>query len=67
MPGEGGLAPGGRSLPGVRPQPFAPPYRVELVLVRSAQEMLAAVKERFVTSDVLLMAAAVGDYRAGKL
>ncbi|MCX5892068.1 MAG: hypothetical protein NTW80_03690 [Deltaproteobacteria bacterium] len=39
------------------------PYGVERVWVRSAQEMLAAVKEKFVTSDALLMAAAVGDYR----
>lgn len=45
------------------PSHLSPPYGVERVWVRSAQEMLAAVKERFVTSDVLLMAAAVGDYR----
>ena len=36
---------------------------VERISVRSAQEMLVAVQERFVTVEVLLMAAAVGDYR----
>jgi phosphopantothenoylcysteine decarboxylase/phosphopantothenate--cysteine ligase len=39
------------------------PYGVERVAVRSAVEMLAAVQERFIGADVLLMAAAVGDYR----
>ncbi|MCX5893086.1 MAG: bifunctional phosphopantothenoylcysteine decarboxylase/phosphopantothenate--cysteine ligase CoaBC, partial [Deltaproteobacteria bacterium] len=45
------------------PSALSAPYGVERVWVRSAQEMLAAVQERFVTSDALLMAAAVGDYR----
>jgi phosphopantothenoylcysteine decarboxylase/phosphopantothenate--cysteine ligase len=39
---------------------------VELVPVRSAREMADAVKERFPGTDVLLMAAAVSDYRASR-
>jgi len=39
------------------------PYGVERLWVRSAQDMCAAVQERFAAADVLLMAAAVGDYR----
>jgi phosphopantothenoylcysteine decarboxylase/phosphopantothenate--cysteine ligase len=38
------------------------PYGVELVAVRTAREMLAAVQGRFPEADALLMAAAVGDY-----
>ncbi len=45
------------------PTALAPPYGVERVMVRSAQEMLAAVRQRFPKVDALLMAAAVGDYR----
>ncbi len=45
------------------PSHLAGPYGVERVWVRSAQEMLAAVQERFAASDALLMAAAVGDFR----
>jgi phosphopantothenoylcysteine decarboxylase/phosphopantothenate--cysteine ligase len=45
------------------PSALAAPYGVERVSVRSAQEMLAAVQERFSQADALLMAAAVGDYR----
>src|SRR4051812_40846728 len=48
------------------------PAGVELVSVRTAAELLAACEERFPAADVLLMAAAVADYRpagvhAGKL
>jgi phosphopantothenoylcysteine decarboxylase / phosphopantothenate---cysteine ligase len=39
------------------------PYGVRCVGVRSARDMLAAVKLHFSEADVLLMAAAVGDYR----
>jgi phosphopantothenoylcysteine decarboxylase/phosphopantothenate--cysteine ligase len=42
------------------------PYGVELVPVRSAREMADAVKERFPGTDVLLMAAAVSDYRPSR-
>jgi phosphopantothenoylcysteine decarboxylase/phosphopantothenate--cysteine ligase len=45
------------------PSALPAPYGVERVAVRSAVEMLAAVQERFIGADVLLMAAAVGDYR----
>jgi phosphopantothenoylcysteine decarboxylase/phosphopantothenate--cysteine ligase len=45
------------------PSALSAPYGVERLWVRSAQEMLAAVKERFPAADALLMAAAVGDYR----
>lgn len=39
------------------------PVGAELVPVDSARDMLAAVEERAAETDVLLMAAAVGDYR----
>jgi phosphopantothenoylcysteine decarboxylase/phosphopantothenate--cysteine ligase len=45
------------------PSALSAPYGVERLWVRSAQEMLAAVQKRFPAADVLLMAAAVGDYR----
>ena len=45
------------------PSALPAPYGVERVAVRSAVEMLAAVQEQFIGADVLLMAAAVGDYR----
>ncbi len=45
------------------PSALPTPYGVELAPVRSAQEMLAAVRERFPRTDALLMAAAVSDYR----
>jgi phosphopantothenoylcysteine decarboxylase / phosphopantothenate---cysteine ligase len=45
------------------PSSLPAPYGVELIPVRSARDMLAAVKEHFPAADVLLMAAAVGDYR----
>jgi phosphopantothenoylcysteine decarboxylase/phosphopantothenate--cysteine ligase len=45
--------------PGVLPAP----YGVERVMVRSALEMLEAVKARFAGAAALFMAAAVGDYR----
>jgi phosphopantothenoylcysteine decarboxylase/phosphopantothenate--cysteine ligase len=45
------------------PTSLAAPYGVNLIKVRSAEEMLAAAAEHFPKTDVLLMAAAVGDYR----
>jgi len=45
------------------PSSLPAPYGVELISVRSARDMLAAVKEHFPGADVLLMAAAVSDYR----
>lgn len=40
---------------------LAPPF-VETVSVRSAEDMLCAVKQHFDNSDILIMAAAVADY-----
>jgi phosphopantothenoylcysteine decarboxylase/phosphopantothenate--cysteine ligase len=48
------------------PSVLPAPYGVELVTVRSAGEMLDAVKSRFPQADALLMAAAVGDYRPSR-
>ncbi len=45
------------------PTALAAPYGVNRVMVRSARDMLAAVREGFVEADALLMAAAVSDYR----
>jgi len=45
------------------PSSLPAPYGVELIPVRSARDMLAAVKAHFPGADVLLMAAAVSDYR----
>ena len=45
------------------PTSLSAPYGVKCVMVRSARDMQAAVKARFPEADVLLMAAAVGDYR----
>ncbi len=45
------------------PTSLAAPYGVNRVAVRSALDMLNAVNEHFPWADVLLMAAAVGDYR----
>lgn len=49
------------------PTALASPHGVELVRVRSAREMLAAVRKRFPKTDALLMVAAVGDYRPESL
>ncbi len=49
------------------PTALADPYGVEVVRIRSAEEMLSEVKGRFPGVDALIMAAAVGDYRAEKL
>ncbi len=49
------------------PSALASPHGVELVRVRSAREMLAAVRKRFPQTDALLMVAAVGDYRPESL
>lgn len=45
------------------PTSLLPPAGVELVSVRSAEDMAAAVGERFERSEVVVMAAAVSDYR----
>jgi phosphopantothenoylcysteine decarboxylase / phosphopantothenate---cysteine ligase len=45
------------------PTALPAPYGVEVVQVRSARDMHAAVAEHFSSADALLMAAAVGDYR----
>ncbi len=45
------------------PSALAAPYGVNRIMVRSARDMQDAVLERFLESDVLLMAAAVSDYR----
>lgn len=45
------------------PTTLPDPYGVEVLRVRSAREMLEAVVNRFPSSDALLMAAAVSDYR----
>lgn len=45
------------------PVSLTPPPGVEVVSVVTAGEMEAAVKERFLACDILVMAAAVSDYR----
>jgi phosphopantothenoylcysteine decarboxylase/phosphopantothenate--cysteine ligase len=45
------------------PSALAAPYGVNRIMVRTARDMQGAVLERFPESDVLLMAAAVSDYR----
>jgi phosphopantothenoylcysteine decarboxylase/phosphopantothenate--cysteine ligase len=45
---------------------FFLPTQAEIIQVETAQEMRAAVGEHFRTSDVIIMAAAVGDYRSLK-
>jgi phosphopantothenoylcysteine decarboxylase/phosphopantothenate--cysteine ligase len=49
------------------PTALPDPYGVEVVRVRSAVEMLQEVRARFPTVEALIMAAAVGDYRAESL
>jgi phosphopantothenoylcysteine decarboxylase/phosphopantothenate--cysteine ligase len=44
------------------PSHVAPPSGVEVVRVRSAREMQAAVQQHSVDSDIVVMAAAVADY-----
>ena len=46
------------------PSALTAPYGVERVMVRTAREMLDAVRVNFPQADALLMAAAVSDYRA---
>jgi phosphopantothenoylcysteine decarboxylase/phosphopantothenate--cysteine ligase len=46
------------------PTQIAPPAGVELVSVRSALEMQAAVEQTLSRADVVIMTAAVADYRA---
>jgi phosphopantothenoylcysteine decarboxylase/phosphopantothenate--cysteine ligase len=45
---------------------FYLPTQVEIIQVETAQEMRAAIGEHFRQADVLIMAAAVGDYRSLK-
>jgi phosphopantothenoylcysteine decarboxylase/phosphopantothenate--cysteine ligase len=45
---------------------FYLPAQVELVQVETAQEMRAAIGERFRQAEVIIMAAAVSDYRSVK-
>ncbi len=49
------------------PTALPDPYGVEVIRVRTALDMLSALWERFPQADALLMAAAVGDYRAESL
>jgi phosphopantothenoylcysteine decarboxylase/phosphopantothenate--cysteine ligase len=49
------------------PTALPDPYGVELVRVRSAEEMFQEVWQRFPATAALIMAAAVSDYRAGSL
>ena len=44
------------------PTPLEPPHGAEVVRVRSAAEMHAAVMARAADQDVVIMAAAVADY-----
>ncbi|HVN09098.1 MAG TPA: bifunctional phosphopantothenoylcysteine decarboxylase/phosphopantothenate--cysteine ligase CoaBC [Patescibacteria group bacterium] len=48
------------------PVSLAPPQNAEFVPVRTAEEMRAAVLERLPQATVVMMAAAVADYRAAK-
>jgi phosphopantothenoylcysteine decarboxylase/phosphopantothenate--cysteine ligase len=48
------------------PSSLAPPQRVSLVQVTTAQEMYEAVTERYTQMDAVVMAAAVSDYRPKK-
>jgi len=45
------------------PTPLMPPYGVELVSVQTADEMGAAVTQRFDNADIVVMAAAVSDIK----
>jgi phosphopantothenoylcysteine decarboxylase/phosphopantothenate--cysteine ligase len=49
------------------PSAVAPPPGVEMVNVVSAQQMHDAVMKHYSSADIVLMAAAVSDYRPGKL
>jgi phosphopantothenoylcysteine decarboxylase/phosphopantothenate--cysteine ligase len=49
------------------PTALTPPVGATLVPVRTAAEMAAAVKENISQADVLLMAAAVADFRPGEV
>ena len=48
------------------PSSLAPPHRVSLIRVTSAQEMYEAVVDQFAQTDAVVMAAAVSDYRPKK-
>jgi len=49
------------------PTDLAPPHGAELVKVRSALEMRAAIQTALPRADVVIMTAAVADYRAAQL
>jgi phosphopantothenoylcysteine decarboxylase/phosphopantothenate--cysteine ligase len=49
------------------PTALLAPYGVEVVRVRTAEEMLREVRKRFPAAEALIMAAAVSDYRAERL
>ena len=59
----GGGRPGRGRAPGPRPGTVAPPAGVAVVRVETAEEMHAAVVDRFAEADVVVMAAAVADFR----
>jgi phosphopantothenoylcysteine decarboxylase/phosphopantothenate--cysteine ligase len=48
------------------PVALRPPYGVQLVPVQTAQEMFIAVQQSIGVADVLIMAAAVADYRVAE-
>ncbi len=48
------------------PSSIAPPHNVEMDSVMSGRQMYDAVMEHFANADVVVMAAAVSDYRPGK-
>ena len=46
------------------PSALAPPVGVKLIQIESAEEMLEALRSEFATTDVLVMSAAVADWKA---
>ncbi len=48
------------------PSAIAPPHGVEMVNITSGQQMHDAVMEHYNSADIVVMAAAVSDYRPGK-
>jgi phosphopantothenoylcysteine decarboxylase/phosphopantothenate--cysteine ligase len=63
---EAGLRRGARVILVSGPVPLEPPPNAEFVPVRTAEEMRHAVRERLPQATVVLMAAAVADYRPTK-
>jgi len=45
------------------PTPLMPPDKIKTVSITTAGEMFKAIKDRFKTSDCIIMAAAVSDFR----